>query len=76
MAPHIFSAARTKLNDSKAADMFGEAMQKAEQSQAKQLESDGGSLDPETLQKRVVDAQVLNSFSATHPSHVSLLINP
>ncbi len=73
---YIFSTAHTKLNVSKAADMFGEAMQKAEQSQAERLESDGGgSLDPESLQQRVVAAQVPNSFSTTHPSHISLLTN-
>ncbi len=64
------TTAHTKVNIFKAADMFGEAVQKAEQSQAKGLESDSGGggsgLDPESLQQRVLAKQVPNSFSATH----------
>eukprot|EP01084_Bolivina_argentea_P168669 292455_1 len=49
------------LKSEEAADMFGEAVQKAEQSQAKGLESDSGGggsgLDPESLQQRVLAKQ-------------------
>ncbi len=76
MALYIFTTAYTKLNVSKATDMFGEAMKKAEQSQAEQQESNGGgSLDPESLRQRIVSAQVTNSFSAMHSSHISYLTN-
>ncbi len=78
IATYTFTTtAHTKVNISKAADMFGEAVQKAEQSQAKELESDSGGgdgdggggsgLDPESLLQRVLAKQVPNSFPAIYP---------
>ncbi len=67
----ICFTAHTKVDIIKAADMFGEAVQKAEQSQAKELESDsasggGSGLDSDSLQQMVLAKQVFQFHRLKH----------